>query len=100
MRADYNVPLENGRITDDYRIKASLPTLNYLLEHNARIIICSHLGRPDGKPNQVESLEPAAKRLGELLPNVLVSFASRKSFTAWVDLGARESSISSRGRSK
>ena len=67
LRADYNVPLENGTITDDYRIKQSLPTITYLLEHNVKLIICSHLGRPDGKPNPAESLFPVAKRLQELL---------------------------------
>lgn len=67
MRADYNVPVENGKISDDYRIKQSLPTIQYLLEKNVRLIICSHLGRPDGKPNEAESLAPVAQRLGELV---------------------------------
>lgn len=67
LRADYNVPLENGKITDDYRIKQSLPTVEYLVEHGAKVIICSHLGRPDGKPDPAASLFPVAKRLHELL---------------------------------
>ncbi len=68
VRADYNVPLdESGNITDDYRIQQSIPTLRYLLEHGASVILCSHLGRPDGKPNTKESLFPVAKRLRELL---------------------------------
>jgi 3-phosphoglycerate kinase len=67
LRADYNVPLEDGKITDDYRIKQSLPTIRFLLEKNVKLIICSHLGRPDGKPNPAESLFPVAKRLQELL---------------------------------
>lgn len=68
LRADYNVPLDkNGQITDDYRIKKSLPTLQFLIEQGARVIICSHLGRPDGKPDPKYSLKPCAKRLSELL---------------------------------
>lgn len=67
LRADYNVPLEDGKITDDYRIKQSLPTINYILEHNAKLIIIAHLGRPKG-PKDVEfSLFPVAKRLQQLL---------------------------------
>ena len=67
LRADYNVPLEAGKITDDYRIKQSLPTLHYLLERNVKLIICSHLGRPEGKVVTELSLFPVAKRLQELL---------------------------------
>lgn len=68
LRADYNVPLDDkGKITDDYRLQQSLPTLRYLLEKGASIIVCSHLGRPGGKPNPEESLFPVAKRLQELL---------------------------------
>lgn len=67
LRADYNVPLKNGKITSDYRITKSLPTVHYLLEQGARLIICSHLGRPDGKANLEYSLKPVAKRLSELL---------------------------------
>lgn len=74
MRADYNVPIQDGKITDDYRIEQSLPTVNYLLDKGVRLIICSHLGRPDGKPNPDESLFPVAKRLGELLGSEKVSF--------------------------
>jgi len=67
LRADYNVPLENGKITDDYRIKQSIPTLQYILDHGAKLIICSHLGRPGGKPDPALSLFPVAKRLQQLL---------------------------------
>lgn len=68
LRADYNVPLdEKGNITDDYRLQQSLPTLKFLLEHGAGVIVCSHLGRPDGKSNPKYSLLPVAKRLKELL---------------------------------
>lgn len=75
VRTDYNVPMENGNIVNDLRIKASLETLNYLLENGAKkIIIISHLGRPEGKKVPELSLYPVAKRLEELLPDVKVSF--------------------------
>lgn len=67
LRADYNVPLEDGKITDDYRIKQSLPTVDYLLKHDVKLIICSHLGRPKGKVDPSLSLFPVAKRLKTLL---------------------------------
>lgn len=68
LRADYNVPLDDkGQITDDYRLQQSVPTLQFLLEAGASVIICSHLGRPDGKPDAKYSLLPVAKRLKELL---------------------------------
>ena len=67
VRCDLNVPLKDGVITDDGRIRASLPTLNALLEQGARVVVMSHLGRPDGAPEAKYSLEPAAIRLGELL---------------------------------
>jgi phosphoglycerate kinase len=67
VRVDFNVPLDDdGRITDDTRIRASLPTLELLLERGALPIILSHLGRPKGKPESKYSLEPVSKRLGEL----------------------------------
>lgn len=67
LRADYNVPVEDGKITDDYRLQQSLPTLNYLLEQNVKLIICSHLGRPSGPGDTANSLFPVAKRLKQLL---------------------------------
>jgi 3-phosphoglycerate kinase len=68
VRADYNVPLtKDGKIADDYRIKKSLPTIEYLLKHNCKVVVCSHLGRPDGKKNPGLSLAPVAKRLQKLL---------------------------------
>ncbi|MDP3732522.1 MAG: phosphoglycerate kinase [Candidatus Omnitrophota bacterium] len=68
IRVDFNVPLdENLNITDDTRIKASLPTIRYCLDKGAKVILMSHLGRPDGKVNEKMRLAPAAKRLGELL---------------------------------
>jgi phosphoglycerate kinase len=67
LRADYNVPVSGGKITDDYRIKKSLPTVKYLLEHGAAVIICSHLGRPESPQDTQYSLFPVAKKLQQLL---------------------------------
>jgi phosphoglycerate kinase len=67
VRADLNVPLEDGRITDDTRIRASLPTIVYLLERGASVILASHLGRPKGKVNDALRMKPVADRLSNLL---------------------------------
>ena len=68
VRCDFNVPLDSsGNITDDKRIKESIPTIKYLLSHNARVVLSSHLGRPKGEFNPKYSLAPVAKRLSELL---------------------------------
>jgi phosphoglycerate kinase len=65
-RVDFNVPLEDGRVTDDSRIRGALPTIELLLENNARLVLCSHLGRPKGRDPET-SMEPVSKRLGELI---------------------------------
>lgn len=67
VRVDFNVPMEDGEITDDTRIQAALPTLAYLRERGARIILVTHLGRPDGRPQEALKLDPVADRLGQLL---------------------------------
>jgi phosphoglycerate kinase len=67
IRCDLNVPLDGTRITDDGRIVASVPTIKYLVDSGAKVVVISHLGRPEGAPDAKYSLEPAAKRLGELL---------------------------------
>lgn len=67
VRCDFNVPQKDGVITDDNRIAAALPTINYLIEHGAKVILMSHLGRPKGEPKFEFTLEPVAERLSELL---------------------------------
>ncbi|WP_395978528.1 phosphoglycerate kinase [Christensenella sp. MSJ-20] len=76
VRVDFNVPMdkETGEITDDNRITAALPTIKYLYEHGAKVILCSHLGRPKGEFNMKFSMAPVAKRLGELVDtNVILA---------------------------
>jgi len=67
VRCDLNVPLEGSKITDDGRVRASIPTLNALINQGARVVVVSHLGRPDGAPDAKYSLAPVAQRLSELL---------------------------------
>ncbi|RZT64132.1 phosphoglycerate kinase [Microcella alkaliphila] len=75
LRCDLNVPLSDGQVTDDGRIRASLPTINALVHRGAKVIVISHLGRPDGAPDARYSLRPAAQRLSELL-GAPVTFAT------------------------
>ena len=72
VRCDLNVPLKDGQITDDGRVRASLPTLNALIQAGARVVVVSHLGRPDGQPDSKYSLAPVAQRLSELLGSPVI----------------------------
>jgi len=70
VRTDFNVPIDNGVITDDFRIRAALPTIEWLTERGAQVVCASHLGRPKGQPNPKYSMEPVRDRLEELAPDV------------------------------
>ena len=70
VRTDFNVPMENGEITDDFRIRAALPTINWLTERGATVVTASHLGRPKGQPNPKYAMDAVRARLGELAPGV------------------------------
>ena len=67
VRCDFNVPLKDGVITDENRLNGALPTIKYLVENGAKVILCSHMGKPKGEPKPELSLAPVAKRLGEML---------------------------------
>jgi phosphoglycerate kinase len=70
LRADFNVPVQDGRITDDLRIRAALPTITWLQEHGATVVACTHFGRPKGAPDAKYSVDPIRERLAELAPGV------------------------------
>ena len=70
LRVDFNVPISDGKIDDDMRIRAALPTIEWLLERDATVDACSHLGRPKGKPDEKYSMDPVRERLNELAPGV------------------------------
>jgi phosphoglycerate kinase len=70
VRTDFNVPLDDGVITDDFRIRAALPTIEWLTERGAEVVTASHLGRPKGEPNPAFSMDPVRDRLAELAPGV------------------------------
>lgn len=70
LRADFNVPIEDGRISDDMRIRAALPTIQWLQDQGATVTACTHLGRPKGKPDPAYSVQPVRERLHELAPGV------------------------------
>ncbi|WP_058952741.1 phosphoglycerate kinase [Clostridium tyrobutyricum] len=72
VRCDFNVPLQDGKITDENRLVGALPTIKYLLEKGAKVILCSHLGKPKGEPKPELSLAPVAKRLSEMLGKEVV----------------------------
>lgn len=74
VRVDINVPMLDGKIEDDTRIKAIIPTLKYLAENNAKVIVLSHFGRPEGKVEASMSIKQLVARVGELLGSVKVSF--------------------------
>ena len=98
LRVDYNVPMDDsGSITDDMRITSTLPTLNYILEHGAKIILCAHLGRPKGKPSPEFSLAPVARRLSELMKEEVV-FSDDDEVVGEATVKAAESFRTSEGR--
>ena len=77
-RCDFNVPTKDGKITSDKRIVAALPTIQYLVKHGARVILCSHMGKPKNGPDPAFSLQVVAERLSELLGQPVVLWDERR----------------------
>src|SRR4051794_8909747 len=90
VRSDLNVPLDAGRITDDGRIRASLPQIRALLVAGAKVVVCAHLGRPKGAPDPQYSLAPVATRLGELLGREVSFVEDLTAFDDAADLAVLE----------
>ena len=79
VRCDFNVPMdENKVITDENRLRGALPTIKYLMEHGAKVILCSHLGRPKGEFNMKYSLRPVAERLSQLVEALVVDYEGQE----------------------
>ena len=76
VRCDFNVPLKDGKITDENRLVGAMPTIKYLIENGAKVILCSHLGKPKGEPKPELSLAPVATRLSEMLGQEVVFAAA------------------------
>ncbi len=72
VRCDFNVPIVEGKITDENRLLGAIPTIEYLVNNNAKVILCSHLGKPKGEPKPELSLSPVAARLSELLNKKII----------------------------
>lgn len=93
LRVDFNVPIERGKIKDDFKIVQSLPTIKYLLQHKAKVILVSHLGRPQGKPVSSLSLRPIAKRLEQLLKKKLYFLDTSTLRNGWKDVQVEASHL-------
>ena len=88
VRCDFNVPMQNGEITDDIRITSALPTIRYLIENNAAVILMSHMGRPKGEPKPEFTLKPVAERLQKLLGQEIIFAQSDVVVDAGVEAAA------------
>ena len=93
VRVDFNVPMKDGVITDYTRIDAAMPTIQRLSGEGAKVILCSHFGRPKGKPDPAYTLAPVAEALADRLPGVVVSFADDPVFPAGFSLYCNRNQI-------